>query len=448
MRVLLISPNREQLPDPVFPLGLAYVATAARDRGHDVKILDLCFADNAAEAIRGTIAEFRPEAIALSIRNVDDVAYPRRHSFIDEYREAVHMIRQCSAAPVILGGSGFTILPQDFMRELGADFGIAGEGENTFPVLLERILKGTISSSAPLAKRIFSSSQRIGNLDLIPAGRSGLDAEAYYNLGGMLNVQTKRGCPFNCIYCTYPKIEGKRVRTRNPARVADEIESVVRSHGVRHFFFVDSIFNYPKAHAEAVCRELIGRKTDIRWSCYGHPAYMDIRLARLMAEAGCTGVEFGVDALSDATLAALGKSFDFRAVKRAADVCRTAGLRFCLFLFAGAPGEDYDAVFRNLDRLEELDPDAAVVMAGIRVFPGTGIERIAKKELKLPMTGLDPVFYISPDVVDGLEDIRERVSCHRRWIMPGYEINIHPRLQRRLRQKGIKGALWEELAKR
>lgn len=448
MRVLLVSPNREHLPDPVFPLGLAYIAASLRSRGHEVRTLDLCFSGQAEDDVRTVVADFRPEVIGVSLRNVDDVSFPKKHSYLGEYGEAVRLLRTYCSAPIVLGGSGFTIMPEQFMHELAADYGIIGEGEKTFLRVIDAIREGRLNPALPLSKRIFHSTPRIGDLDAVSPDREGFDTEGYYRLGGMLNVQTKRGCPFRCIYCTYPRIEGRRVRIRRPSVVADEIERVVERTGARHFFFVDSVFNYPIRHAEDDCRELIDRRLDIRWSCYGQPKYMTPALAEVMAKAGCTGVEFGVDSLVESCMEKLGKNFGLDAVRRALAACSNTGIRTCLFVFAGSPGEDYDVARRNLDLLGSLQPDAAVVMAGIRIFPGTALAELARSEQGIESPGLDPVFYISEGVIDHLERLRKRVERHGTWVMPGYGKNIHLRLQRRLRERGIKGSLWEELAKR
>lgn len=445
MRVLLVSPNREHVPDPVFPIGLAYIASAVMKHGHEVRTADLCFCNDIDRCIKETISSFSPEVIGISLRNIDDVSYPKKHSYLHEYVEAVDTVRKYSDAPVVLGGSGFTIMPELFMKHLKADFGITGEGEESFPELLRKLSAG--GRAAQSMPAVCSSPGRIQAVDDIVPDRTLFDSNAYYSLGGMLNIQTKRGCPFNCIYCTYPNIEGKKVRMRSPASVADELEQLTSMTGIVHFFIVDSIFNHPVEHAEAVCTEIIHRGLQIKWSCYANPACMTERLAGLMAKAGCTGVEFGTDSLVDDILNSLGKNFTFTDVKKASSYCREHGIKFCHFIFAGSPGDNEETVKNTMERLEEINPDAAVIMAGIRIFPGTRLAEMARHDLGISDIGLEPVFYISKNTPD-TNSIAETVSGKRHWVMPGYEINLYPKLQKKLRQKGIKGALWEELSKR
>jgi len=463
MNVLLVSPNREHLPDPVFPLGLSYLASALREHDHNVRMLDLCFSEHMDSDIQKVITDFQPDVIGMSLRNIDDVCYPKQHSYLQEYKTTIGSLRRYSRAPIALGGSGFTIMPEAFMQELGADFGIIGEGEKAFPELLKKITSPAKSESKIAAAshvlppfqggnewgkdRIISSRSRIKDLDRVLPDRELFDSSSYYRLGGMLNIQTKRGCPFKCIYCTYPKVEGKTVRMRSPQSVADEMEAIIANTGARHFFIVDSIFNYPVSHAKSVCDEIIRRRLDIQWSCYANPAHMTEELADAMVRAGCTGVEFGTDSLVDELLRNLGKSFTFNKVRKASDICRARGLKFCHFIFAGSPGDTDETIKMTLARLEEIAPDAAVIMAGIRIFPGTVLAEHARQDLGIADIGLKPVFYHSKKLVD-YDEVAEAVSKKKNWIMPGYEINFYPRLQKKLREHGIKGSLWEGLGKR
>lgn len=434
MRVLLVSPNKEQLPDPVFPLGLAYIASALIREGHMVHAADLAFAADADAALKSAVEGFKPDVIGMSLRNIDDVAYPRRHSYIGDYKQTVGTLRGLTNAPIVLGGSGFTIMPREFMKELGADYGIRGEGEEAFPELLKNIA----------GSRRLSPVSRVKNLDALRPAVGLFDAGAYYKHGGMLNVQTKRGCSFKCIYCTYPRVEGRRIRTRDPKIVADEIKRLVDETGVKHYFMVDSVFNNPPRHAREVCKAIINGGLDIKWNAYCSPHSMDPELIELMLRAGCTGVEFGVDALTNDGLIALKKGFNIEQAKKSASACKKAGLKFCIFMFIGYPGDTLNSALESIKTLEEIGPDAAVIMAGIRVFPKTELASIAG----INKIGLAPEFYISPEVLENLEPLSGEISKHKTWVMPGLEINIHERLQRKLRDMGVKGSLWEELTRR
>ena len=108
MRLLLVSANQERSPDPVAPLGVCYVAAAAAQAGHDVRVLDLCFSEDVEADVAAAVAAHRPEAIGISLRNVDNCAYPDTVSYLPHYRRVVDACRAASPAPLVLGGSAFT----------------------------------------------------------------------------------------------------------------------------------------------------------------------------------------------------------------------------------------------------------------------------------------------------------------------------------------------------
>src|SRR2546423_10865975 len=142
MRALLISANTEKIPDPVYPIGAAAVGAAARRAGHEVEAIDLCFAADRRALVVDAIRDFAPNAVGLSLRNLDNSAYPENSSYIDDYHALVGWVREATEAPIILGGAGFTVMPTTILEELHADYGVAGEGELAFPWLLGEIERG------------------------------------------------------------------------------------------------------------------------------------------------------------------------------------------------------------------------------------------------------------------------------------------------------------------
>jgi radical SAM superfamily enzyme YgiQ (UPF0313 family) len=440
-RVLLVSPNIESLPDPVFPIGLASLAGSLTFHGIEHRILDLCFEEDHEEAVRRAVASFNPGLVALSIRNVDNVAYPHSVSYLPFYRYVVRAVRRYGKGRIVLGGSGFSLLPGPLMRYLGADVGIVGEGEHALVRLVNDLSSGKVVPRGTVLQ-----GDPIPDLDRLPEpDRSGFDLAAYLEKGGMGNIQTKKGCPFGCIYCTYPLIEGKRVRLRSPARVADEIEGLLEQ-GVDTLFVVDNTFNHPVDHAEAVCGEIRQRGLPVRWSCYAEPGHVEPGLIETMIEAGCTGVEFGSDAAEEGMLRNLGKGFTVEDLASASNACRSAGISFCHSLLLGGPGETMDTLRRTVETVAGMDPTAVICMAGIRILPGTGLARRGAEEglVGPDESFLRPVFYLSPAVRDGLLPFLEAFSKkHPTWIFPGLQINMRRSLMEKLRRFGVKGPLWE-----
>ena len=466
MRILLVSANREHLPDPIFPLGLAYVAAAVKKAGYEVDVADLCFGRHPLKQLRAQVARFQPQVIGLSLRNVDNAAYPLTVDYLALHREVVDALHDASNAPVVLGGSGFSILPQAYMHELDGDWGIAGEGERAFVALLHALEQGRDPSSiagvispSPNSRHFFSrtfltetasapaiQAQRPGNWseNLQPL-RDPFDYKRYIRRGGTGNIQTKRGCVFKCSYCTYPLLEGNRFRARDAVDVVDEIEKLQNDYGRHPIFFVDSILNFPRGHVEAICEEILRRKLDLRWSCYATPIKLDRHQAQLMADAGCEGIELGTDAVDDGQLSRLGKSFNAEIAESANRYCLEAGLKVCQTIIFGAPGETEDSVRATCRALRKMNPTAVVAMTGVRLYPGTPLSKslIEQGRVKTEDISLLPTFYIEPAVADFLPGFLQQQAYEAgNWVLPGLVEPILPVSQRVLRGLGVSGPLW------
>ncbi len=461
MRVLLVSANREQIPDPIFPLGLAYIAAATRNRGHTLDLVDLCFERHPLENLRRRIGMFQPDVIGLSLRNIDNAAYPRTVDYLESHRQLITAIHAASDAPVVLGGSGFSIVPQAYMEALGGDWGIRGEGEQAFVQLLDALEHGWNPASiagvvlppgmpaAPNGCLPPSPPAPTWSSGLRPA-RKLFDYARYVRRGGMGNVQTKRGCVFKCNYCTYPLLEGNRFRARTAEDVVDELDSLMREYGPHPVFFVDSILNFPRGHAEAICEEILHRSLKVRWSCYATPVKLDRNQARLMARAGCEGIELGTDAVDDGQLERLGKSFDAGIAERANRYCMEAGLKVCQTLIFGAPGETRQSIRTTCKALQRMNPTAVVAMTGVRLYPGTPLSQslIDAGRIAAGDVGLFPAFYVEPAIEDFLPDyLRKQAVEAGNWVLPGLAAPILPRSQRLLRYLGVSGPLWRLLHK-
>ena len=462
MRVLLVSANRERIPDPIFPLGLAYVAAAARHAGHEVAVADLCFGNAPLRTLSDCVRRFQPGIVGVSLRNVDNAAYPRTVDYLDQHRAVVDTLHDITTAPVVLGGSGFSIMPQAYMQALDGDWGIAGEAETAFVELLAALEAGRRPDAAVNCYRrdqpaataamppLQPTHQRGWQEGLRPA-RELLDYPRYIRRGGMGNVQTKRGCVFNCSYCTYPLLEGRRFRTREAADVVDEIAALMRDYGPHPIFFVDSILNFPRGHVESLCEEILRRGVKVAWSCYATPVKLDRHQAQLMAAAGCEGIELGTDAVDDDQLSRLGKSFNAETAERANQYCLEAGLRVCQTLIFGAPGETPASIRATCSAVRRMNPTAVVAMTGVRLYPGTPLTNslVEQGRVAASAIGLLPAFYVEPAVADFLPAyLQQQALAAGNWVLPGLAAPILPASQRLLRGLGISGPLWRLLQNR
>ena len=463
MDLLLISANRETFPDPVYPLGAAYVADAARRSGHRVRTRDLMWEKDPPLGLFEEIRRHPPDAVALSFRNLDNAAWPLTRNYLPAYRLLVQSLRKALPSrkiPFILGGSAFSLLPDLLLEELDGDYGIAGEGEMSLPLLLDALERGGSMSGIPglvqkkgsgipsVINPPFFRSDTSGRMRSGAPDRSLFDLSRYARSGGMANIQTKRGCPFHCKYCTYPLLEGETFRLREAGEVLDEIEAIVKRDRIRSFFIVDSIFNAPPDHAQKISEEILRRKLKIRWSCYVTPAGLTRDLLDIMQRAGCDGIELGTDSAEQGAMTGLGKSFSVSHLKETARWCESLSLPVCHTLLFGGPGETLRSVRETLHTVEDTRPTAVVAMAGIRVYPDTPMAALAESSglVKNRRDYLDPVFYIEPGLAEELPKILLSFAMPRgNWILPGISIPCKPITQKLIRRAGYKKPLWHLL---
>ncbi|HOG89299.1 MAG TPA: lipid biosynthesis B12-binding/radical SAM protein [Smithella sp.] len=446
-KVLLISANTLRIPYPVYPLGLDYVA-GCLDSRYQTKIVDLndySYPEN----LTATIREFSPDFAGVSIRNIDNTDVLNCRSFLPEYQKLVSQIKENSRARIILGGSGFTIFPVEFMRALDADYGIVGEGER-LSLLLEALEKNEDVETLPgiltrgKTEIVYEPFEGTIRRWFDPTGPHNRFYLAY---GGMLNLQTKRGCPFHCSYCTYPHIEGGRMRFYEPREIARSAREL-QDAGAKYVFITDSAFNASYEHSVQVAEAFIEEGVSVPWGGFFVPTVPPAGYFKRLAEAGLTHVEFGTESLSNVVIANLRKPFSARDVFVAHREAREAGLHTAHYFLLGGPGENKETLHATLTGIDQLEKAVFFFFCGIRIYPHTALYDIALREGQIDAKAniLHPVFYRSSGIT--VEEIMKMVETHAsgrlNWIIGAGEakaIRILPRLYRR----GFTGPLWEYL---
>ena len=130
LRVLLVSAGLERFRESVFPLGAAYVASSLRREGVEARVFDIGPSVFSRRSLRSAVEEFLPDIVGLSMSNIDNAAYPHSRCYLPGYSGIACEIRAVSKARLFLGGSAFSLFPQDLMRLLSADGGATGDGED------------------------------------------------------------------------------------------------------------------------------------------------------------------------------------------------------------------------------------------------------------------------------------------------------------------------------
>jgi len=424
MRVLLISANREEINMRTWPLGLGCVAAATRKAGHEVELLDLMDTKDLHASIRGTIHAFQPDLIGISVRNIDDQKMEKPVFLLEQAREVVRICKAVSDAPVVLGGAGYSMFPESALAYLGADMGIQGEGEMAFPALLQRIEQRADLSDVPglylsgrgaQTSRIFVSQLDQFSLPTPDLLWPSLQADQEF----WLPVQTRRGCPMNCSYCSTATIEGCQIRKRSPEIVVEWLRQWAEL-GFRRFYFVDNTFNLPPSYAKELCSLLATISPGISWRCILYPARLDEALIRAMARAGCTEVSVGSESGSELVLRRMNKRFKPQDVMRACKLLAENGIRRMGFLMLGGPGETKETVMESLEFADSLNLEAMKVSVGIRIYRHTALADQAVREGMISADDdlLFPTFYVAEGLMDWLyETVEDWMSKRPNWMM-------------------------------
>jgi radical SAM superfamily enzyme YgiQ (UPF0313 family) len=421
MRVLLISANTEKINMPTLPLGLASVATTTRKAGHDVAMADLMVEKDMRSVLKEAIEGFRPEIIGISVRNIDDQNMENPRFLLDPVKEIMSGCQSLSEATIVLGGAGYSIFPESALSFLGADMGIQGEGEVVFPDLIERLERGASLSGLPglylpghglQCKRMFAK-----NLDTLPLPDTDLLSLPSQKEELWMPVQTRRGCPLNCSYCSTGTIEGRVLRRHSPEAIVQWIARWQEA-GVHQFYFVDNTFNLPPSHAKEICRKLIDHGLNTRWWSILYPKHVDKELGGLMARAGCEQVSMGFESGSERILKNMNKRFTLKEVRQISEMLSEHGIRRMGFLLLGSPGETRGSVEESLVFADSLKLDTLKITTGVRIYPHTSLAKKAIDDGVISSHDdlLLPRFYLAKGLENWLpETLKNWVTTRPHW---------------------------------
>lgn len=408
MRVLLVQSFAVLDDPPLYPLGLAYLI--AHLAGHEIRFIDLNVGRQALDEACRLVASFRPEAIGISLRNINVTQHPKSHSScLDPHLAAIRRLRAVAPdVPIICGGNAFSLYAEWFMRHVPEiTYGITGEGEISFPQLLGNLaapqnVRGVHYRDAGGTPR-YTGTGPVPDFARMPMpDRTVIPARNYRGDPTSVGVLTKRGCAMQCIHCSDLYLLGRAIRRREPGLVVDEIEQLARDHGVRDIIFNDQVFNYPLEHAEAICRELIRRGVKVHWSAWCSPKYVSAEFFELAEAAGCTHLSFSTDSVSDRVLRGLQKDFSRNDILTCHRLLRRTRFTVTYNFMVNGPGETVGSILQvvafaiqaklTMGRRLQLHKRFLDVM---RIYPHTELRSLAVQRHLIGEKDdlIEPVYY-------------------------------------------------------
>lgn len=396
MRVLMVQAlsTEEPFQEKVYPLGAAILANWLGQAGFEVDLLDLNVAREPYQALKEKLLGFRPEAVGLSLRNIDPLGN-KTSSLIPPFAVTVRLISAVwPKARIIAGGTGFSLFPGRLMREFPQiRYGVVGEAEMTLPALLASLDNPTSLPGLCMRKgdrvvvnppaRHFDMRHYSPPVNLLADPVLYTAANRYVPPFG---IETKRGCGIGCTYCAYPLLQGKRLRCRPVGQVVDQMELLNKQYGIERFHFTDPVLNTPRGHLETICEEILRRKLSVRWNGFFREDLVDENNIGLFEQAGCECFSFSPDGLSQEALDVLGKGLSVAHILKAAKLASRTGVLSVYHFMVNVPGETVKTAERGIRLLAEIfDLHAAgrnlgtVVLNNIRILPGTPMEAMARE---------------------------------------------------------------------
>jgi anaerobic magnesium-protoporphyrin IX monomethyl ester cyclase len=405
-RVLLVQPHTMLDEPPIYPLGLSILAACLGDR--DVRIVDMNVLQKPVNTLVRILREYSPDVVGLSIRNIKNVRPGMHVSTLEGHLRAIRTIRaERPDVPLVAGGAAFSLYARRFLERFPEiDLGVFGEGERSFPELLERLERPQAVSGIyhrRNGKIEFTGRRPRLEMDGVPAPRWDLlDPAPYAGEVYGVGVQSKRGCLMRCVHCSDLYLLGRRLHLREPARVADEVEALRGRFGVRRFMFADQLFNVPQEHAAAICEEIIRRQVDVEWTAWFHEGNLSPGLVSLCRAAGCVRMVFSPDAAHDRVLSLWGKGITRADMDSAVELCRRERMQASFNFMPNGPGDGVTSVLsvvgfivRARLRLGKLLRPAGGLFSRMRIYPHTRLQALALREGHIGRDNdlLEPVFY-------------------------------------------------------
>ena len=357
MKVLLMTPLSVflVLPPSIPDLGLGYLATALRKNGFDVLVRDWSPRLMPDELV-SLLKTHRPDVVGIKVFTKD----------ASGARKTIAIIREIlpEAAVVIGGPHPSACEPVSLMTDFDqADFAIRGEAEEALPRLLKLV-------QAQRGRQ----SLRDGELCLIPGlvfrGSGGvicnavefkknlddlgypswdlIDPRKYATVmlgsssdGPVAPLVTTRGCPGFCTYCSAFTISGRKIRTRSPQNIFNEIRILHDKFGVRRFMFTDNCFTSILGNLVDLCKLIISSDMRIEWDCASYETLANLTDENLamMRQAGCTMIHMGIETGSERIRAIINKRSDLSDISEKVRSIKRSGIGLTAWFMFGFPGE-------------------------------------------------------------------------------------------------------------
>lgn len=368
------------------PTGLLYIASSAIKAGHEVSLIDVDAEELSMNEIVQKAKIFNPDVIGITATTP---TYVYARNILKEIKKELNVI-------TVMGGIHITIMMDKVFEEIPElDFGVYKEGEITFVQFMEcleknkslKTVKGLIFRDRNGSIRKTLPRELINDLDsiLFPE-RKLLKKERYLWSVPKKGVQevalfiTKRGCPFNCKFCSAHSMFGRRVRFRSIKNVIDEIEDIVKEMGINHIINVDDTLILNRERMVEFCQEIKRRNLVFTWEGMARANIIDPEILRMMREIGLVRLSFGIESGDQKILDSENKGITLNQIRNAYRWAKDCGIETRGSAIIGHPRETQASVLRTIKFLRSLKHLDQVYINIMVPYPGTEVYEIAKNQ--------------------------------------------------------------------
>jgi radical SAM superfamily enzyme YgiQ (UPF0313 family) len=359
-----------------FPMGLGYVAACLEQAGHAVEIIEPEILGMTDREIGDHFREYRPDLVGFTCTT----------STVNSCSKISEIAKATCNCKTLIGGVHASALPEVTMRQFPTfDFLSYGEGEYMTVELVDRMETAAPDYSGVLGLAYREGSDVVLNaprpaiteMDSIPLpARHLVDLHQYrpqplfYKGLPYATINTSRGCPAKCTFCASFNSLGYRLRPHSSDYVVEEIDILVNKYGMRHLHFVDDTFTMNKKRAADICEKILNRDYRIIWHCFARVNTVDEELLRLMKQAGCFSILFGIETGDMEIMKNIKKGITLDQARETLAICNRLGLKTeCGFMF-GNRGDTRETIEKTLKFAIELKPTIASFNIMVP-FPGT-----------------------------------------------------------------------------
>lgn len=326
------------------PLGIGSLISLVRNLGHKVFFLDNYLKPS----------NFIEEGY-LQKNRIDHVAI---HANTICYRDTLRMFNEIENlrkkglwdGKISVGGP-HTSVALDTIPEF-VDYVVQGEGEEAILKIINGEVEGRVIRE-----------ERIKDLDSLPFQPWDIFSKLpydytcpWFNEKPIFTMNTSRGCPFSCSFCSVGSIWGKQYTYFNADRIIEEIEYLIKHFGAKGIYFREDNFTLNLKRTEDFCEKLLKKNIRIHWACETRVDNLSEELIKLMSSSGCMAFYFGVESGSQKILDNINKQITVAQIENAIDWCKKYDVRTYCSLITGFPGETYEDYLSTKKLMSKTKP--------------------------------------------------------------------------------------------